>query len=149
MAVKSLFAGTELAMDPAGGTTYTAIADLRAISSVSPKRDTVDVTVADSANGYMEFIGKSFRDGGEIKLTVFMHKTQYATLKNEFDDSASNPSFRFSFPTITGETTPSRFTFTGVITELSIPERSTEDSEAWTVEVTIKVTGKPTFTAGS
>jgi hypothetical protein len=61
--------GTQLNFDPAGGTAYVAIGQVRDFSGPNISRGNIDVTDHDSANGYREFL-PGLADGGEITFQL-------------------------------------------------------------------------------
>lgn len=141
------FKGTRLEWDSAGGTSYATVADLAGLMPSGKKRGTAKSTVAESANDYHEYI-PSFKDGGEPKVRLRFHKTQYALLDAAFESDVI-PNWRVSFPLLSGESTPSRWVFLAIIAELGKPERSVDGDDVWEVEMTLRITGKPVFTSGS
>lgn len=146
MAAKMHPKGTKLEVDTAGGTTWVAVADLAGLMPPPKARRPAKSTHFESANDYDEFI-PGWKDGGEPTVRLRFHKTQFATLDTAFESDAI-PNWRISFPSLSGETTPSRWTFLAIIVSLSQPERSVDDDEVYEAEMTLRITGKPTFVAG-
>jgi len=147
MALKLPFKGSQVQVDTAGGTTFVTIADLAGLQMPQKKRGVAKSTVAESANDYHEYI-PSFKDGGDARIRLRFHKTQYTTLDTAFEaDTLLN--FKFNFSKLTGESTASNFVALGIITDLGTPERSVDGDDVWEVEMTVKLTGKPVFTSGA
>ena len=147
MAAKTHQKKCKVYLDSAGGTSYTQYGDLRAIMMPDKTRGTADSTVMESTDDYREII-PGWKEGGEPTLRFAFHKTQYALLDAIFEaDTIAR--YQFKFPLLTGETNNSLFTFLAVITKLGHPEKSTEGDEIWETELTLKISGKPTFTAGT
>lgn len=147
MAVKMPFKGTGLSVDTAGGTTFVTVADIAGIMPPQKKRGTAKSTVANSSNDYHEYI-PSFKDGGEPKIRLRFHKTQYATLDAAFE-ADTIPNWKQTFPLLSGESTASAWTFNAIISDLGMPERNVDGDDVWEVEMTLRITGKPTFAAGA
>lgn len=147
MATKLAVKSTIVQLDPAGGSTYADIADLVAIMPVEKTRGFTETTVMESANGYREYLA-SFKDGGQPKIRLRFHKTQYATLDTAFE-ADTICTWKFKFPLLAGEITASAFTFSAFIGKLGFPEKSAEGTDNWECEVELRISGKPTFAAGS
>ena len=147
MAAKIPFKGSKVEWDSTGGTTWATLGDLAGLMPPQKKRRIADSTVADSANDYREHL-PHYKEGGSPKARFRLHKTQFALLDTAFE-ADTIPNWRFSIPLLSGETTPSRWTFLAIIEDLGIPERSVDDDNVYDVEVTLMITGKPTFAAGS
>ena len=147
MAAKFSFKQTVVEWDSTGGTTWAALSDLVGVMPPQKKRRTVNTTVAQSTNDYEEFI-PGFKQGGQPKFTFRLHKTQYALLDAAFE-ADTIPNWRISFPVLSGESTPSRWTFLAIIDTLASPDRNVDSDQPWDVDVTLQITGKPTFAAGA
>lgn len=139
---------TTVEWDSAGGTSYSTLSRLTGLSGPPKKRGAAETTNLSSADEYREFI-QGFKEGGEPTLKMRFHKTQYALLDASFEDATQIPRFRINFPTLSGETTPSRWVFLAFIMDLGQPEKGVDGEDVWETDVTLKITGKPTFTSGS
>jgi hypothetical protein len=147
MAAKFVFKGTIVEWDSTGGTTWASLGDVRSVMPPQKKRRVANTTVSLSSQGYEEFI-PHFKQGGQPKFGFRLHKTQYALLDTAFESDVI-PNWRISFPLLSGESTPSRWVYLGIIETLAAPERSVDNDDPWDVECTIQITGQPVFTGGS
>jgi hypothetical protein len=95
----------------------------------------IETTHLTSSNAFKEFI-PGFGDGGEISLTINYAKAQLSTLYGLIRTVAS---FTLTFAD------SSTWTGSAFLTALSGGE--VEEDNRVTCEITLKVTGKPTFTA--
>lgn len=138
---------TTLDWDSAGGTSYSTLSRVMAISGPPLKAGAAETTNLSSTQSYREFI-PGFREAGEPTFKVRFHKTQFALFMTAFN-SDTLPAWRINFPLLSGETTPSRWTFTGFIMDLGMPEKGVDGENVWEADVTIKISGVATFTAGS
>jgi len=131
MATRAL--GTTLAI---GATT---VGGLTSISGVELSADTTDVTTLDSTDGYREFVG-GFIDGGEVSADGYLSDsgTDEATLVTKVGGDEEECVITFS----NGAT----WTFAGVVTGFST---SADLEDAIGFSITIKVSGKPVFAAGT
>lgn len=125
------------------GTTFVTIANVTNIKGPDRKRETIDVTAHDSADGWMEFIG-GLKDGGEIQLDL-NYDPEEAThdLDGDFDDDAPRNYRVVILPGTIDEWT---WTIKGIMTNLG-DEFPYDDKMARTI--TIKVTGKPVLMQSS
>lgn len=131
MATRAL--GTTLAI---GATT---VGGLTSISGVEISADTIDVTTLDSTDGYREFIG-GFIDGGEVSADGYLSDvgTEEETLVGLVGGAEQSCDITFS--------NGAKWAFDGVVTGFST---SADLEDAIGFSITIKVSGKPTFTAGT
>lgn len=125
--------GTTLAI----GTT--TVGGLTSISGVELSADTIDVTTLDSEGGYREFIN-GFVDGGEVGAEGYMSDlgTGEAALIALVGGTEQECVITFS----NGAT----WTFDGVVTGFST-NAALEDPLSFSI--TVKVSGKPVFAAGT
>lgn len=134
--------GTAIAWDPAGGSSYSTIGQVRTIAAPTLTRETVDVTTHDSANMWREFI-KSVKDGGEVTFGI-IYDPALGThdagtgLLSDFAEDETIATWQLTFPD-TGATV---WTFPGIVT--GMPVEANFDGELG-AEVTIKVSGEPTL----
>lgn len=126
--------------------TWTQIANLTSIGEIGLESDEIDVTTLDSTGDFKEFIGGA-KDGGTIELAgnivTDAGLTQLYTLANSRDIKQ----FKIEYPTKTGETTPAYWTITGYVASCKDGEKTVDG--LLTFSASIRVSGAPTFTAGS
>lgn len=149
MASKSHVRGTKLSVDASGGSSYSEIADVAAITAPQLKRATAETTVMQSPNGYREFI-KGWKDGDTAGFRLRFVKASYVIMRTIFeDDTTAVPAWEITFPLVVGEATPSVLVFSGILTDFGMPEFSVDGEDIIEIEATIKVTGSVSFTAGA
>lgn len=128
------------------GTEWTIISNITGITGPGMSKETIDVTSLDSVGGYRDFIG-SFRDGGEVALSMNYTREGYDQMKADFE-SECPVDYEIEIPDGNRDgdcAAPPQpelnttFQFKGLVTEL--PVTITTDSQI-TMEVTIKVSGK-------
>jgi predicted secreted protein len=133
---------TKIAWDSAGGSSFTEIAQVRAITPPSISRSEIDVTTHDSPNGWMEYI-KGLKDGGEISFEIIFDPSlgthdAITGLLSDFNDDTSIANWRIIFP----DTANTTWTTLGFLTGF---EADAPTDDALTASITIKVTGQPTL----
>lgn len=124
--------------DGASPEVFTDIAECINITPPQLSRETVDGTHLQSPDQYMEYLA-GMRDAGEVTFTMayVASGTGQSDIRGDFD-SNSTVNYKITLPnTATWE-------FTGLITGIAPSELANE--ERVTESVTIKITGKPTFT---
>ena len=125
---------------------WTQIANLTSIGEIGLESDEIDVTTLDSTGDFKEYIGGA-KDGGTIDLegniVTDAGLTQLYTLANSRDIKE----FKIEYPTKTGETTAAYWTVTGYIASCKDGEKTVDG--LLTFSSSIRVSGAPTFTAGS
>lgn len=129
------------------GAVWQIISNITGITGPGMSKETIDVTSLDSVGGYREFIG-SFRDGGEVSLSMNYTREGYNAMKDDFE-SECPVDYEIEIPDGNRDETQcttsidasknTTFQFKGIVTEL--PVTITTDSQI-TMEVTIKVSGK-------
>lgn len=132
-----------LKWDPAGGTAYTTVGQIRDMGGPSFERNAIDVTTRDSASNWNEFI-KGFKQGGEITAGLVFdpdlasHGTTSTGLLSDFaTDSSTMPQFRLEFPGATNS-----IVWKGFVTGFELDE---PHDDYLAGDVTIQLTGKPTI----
>ena len=108
--------------------------------------DFEDATTVDQASDIKAFV-KTLCDSGEVRLTLQLDKTQYATLialSNAYSDDSTAKTWEIGLPQ-TG--TGGKLAGSGRIT--SFGNFTAEPGNLLEHEITIKVVGDVTFTAGS
>jgi hypothetical protein len=139
--------GTTLEVDVAGGTTYVPLGRLKELTPPPKKRGAAETTNMSSADDYREFI-PGWKEGGEPEFTLYFYDTDFATLDSLFESGAT-ARWRMAPPVRSGQTVPPRFVALAWIMELSPPQKSVDGDNVWETNVKLKITGKPTFSAGS
>ena len=124
------------------GTPDTKVMHVRSFSG--PDGDTVDINTTDYdvTDDFQTFIA-GMSDGGEITLTVKYDPTEFAGL---YDQVGVKQDWTLTFND--GQDTPSSLDFKGYLKFPSVEFEDAEDDGLVTNELTIKVSGKPTFNAG-
>lgn len=130
-----------LQADFAGGTSYTTIGQVMDINGPEISRDEIEVTTRDSTEYWMEFI-KGMKNGGNVTFGVVLdlslatHGTAATGLLNDLQNESTIPAWKLNFPQ------SKVCTFDGFLTAYP-PAAPMKD--ALTADLTVKVTGKPTF----
>lgn len=117
--------------------TYSTIGELVAVTPPAKTRETIDATHMLSPDGYREFIS-SLRDGGEATFTFNYTAAGYAILEDHFDDDEPAT---YKITLVDGAT----IVFSGLVTEHPIDDIAIDDKVG--MSATVKVTGKPVYTA--
>ena len=122
--------GTKLKIDG------TAVAKLTSISGIELSAETMDITTLDSTEGYREFMA-GFIDGGEVTAEGLLSETGTAEseLINKVGGDAQECTIEFP--------SGAKWEFDAIITAFST-DVSLEDPLSFSI--TLKVSGKPTFT---
>ena len=118
---------------------FTTVAEVTAISGPGISRDTIDATHMESPDRYREFVG-GLRDGGEITVTLNLN-AKGSAFTNALADINANVPTNYEMVFADG----SEFAVSALLSSIS-PDMPLDDKMV--VELTYKVTGKPTFTAG-
>lgn len=118
--------------------TFTTIANVNSVKGPEISREAYDVTAHDSPNGWREFIG-GLKDGGEVSVDVNYDPRIHDPLISDFDDPTPR-NYRMVFPGTLGS-----WQFTALLTGFS-QESPVDDKLA--ASLTLKMSGKPTITAG-
>ena len=114
----------------------TAIAGLTSIGGLELSADTIDTTTLDTVGGYRTFTG-SFKDAGEVSIEGHFEKS-HATMLTDFE-AGTSAAYTIAF------NDGSTWGFSGVITGF---QTGVEMEDLVSFSATIKVSGKPTLTAG-
>jgi predicted secreted protein len=117
---------------------FVAIANVTSVKGPEVERETYDVTAHDSPNGWREFIG-GLKDGGEVSVEVNYDPRAHDPLISDFEDSAPR-NYKMLFPGTLGS-----WAFAAILSGFS-QEAPVDDKLS--AELTFKVSGKPTITAG-
>jgi hypothetical protein len=129
------------------GEEYTKVGKVKDINGPSASRDTIDVTNHDSPDGYEEFLA-SLANGGEVTFPVEWDPEdashdQTTGVYSLMEETVTR-NWRLIFP-IESTVTPGQyhgFQFKALVTGLSGPHGPVKGSV--TLDVTLKVSGKPT-----
>jgi predicted secreted protein len=132
--------GTKFSIGSGSPLTYTDVANVATITPPQLTRDTVDVDTLDPADGYKQFL-TGLKDGGEVGITLNFdpEDTGQTSIYNAFENDTPG-NYKITFPD------GSNWTFSGLLTAYEPQDVAAADVVQ--VQVTIKVSGKPTFTAG-
>ncbi|MBV7408204.1 phage tail tube protein [Maritimibacter sp. DP1N21-5] len=123
------------------GGVMTAIAKVRSLTPAKLSRGTKDVTHLESPGGYREFI-TDLRDGGEFSVELYLGATDaaYDELLVDFaDDDPGYYEMEMSNGAVWG--------YAAFITNLEPPTINVDGELI--VSATFKVTGQPSWTAGT
>ncbi len=118
----------------------TTVGGLTSISGVELTTETIDVTTLDSDGGYREFV-PGFSDGGEVTADGYMSDkgSEESTIIGLVgSDTEQSCEIEFS--------NGAKWKFDGIITGFST---NADLEDAISFSITVKVSGKPTFTAGT
>ena len=123
-----------------GSSSWDPIAEVTNISGPGMTRDLIEVTSLDSVGGYREFIA-GFRDAGTVVLSMNYTRAGLNVFVADFENDVAQ-----NYEIILPDEFNTSIEFEGLVQEmpLTIPT----DSQI-TMEVTIKLTGKPTFNDGA
>lgn len=118
--------------------TFATIGNVTSVSGPEIERETYDVTAHDSIDGWREFIG-GLKDAGEVSIEVNYDPRKHDVLVADFEDV--NPrNYKLVFPDGLGEWAL-KLILTGFSQEAPVDDKLS-------AELTFKVSGKPTITAG-
>lgn len=117
---------------------FTAIAGITNLGGPELERETYDVTAHDSPDAWREFVG-GLKDGGEVSLDINYNPAVHDVLVADFGDDTPRD-YRITWPQVLAE-----WDIKAVMTGFN-PEAPHDDKMS--AEITLKVTGKPTITAG-
>jgi len=116
------------------------VAGLTAINGIEMKRDKIDVTTHQSADGFKEYIA-GLAEAGDVSIDgnfEFSDSAGQLAMMADFNSGTSRAAV-ITFPAITGCT----WTLTGFITALTIGDAKLGDAIPF--KATIQPTGKPVF----
>lgn len=126
-------------------TAFTDIGEIIKFGGPKVKVNPVKTTHLASANQAHEYIA-GFADGGEVAATINFKRADSTTLYGFY---RTNKTMRVRYndtTTLTGATTGSKWDFTAFWTEFG---DETPEDDRITTTVNWKISGKPSFTAGS
>lgn len=128
-------------------TQYVAYSDLLSVTPPSLERADVDDSDLDSASQAREYVA-GWIEPGEVPFSGRFTKTQYNAILTDFA-AGTNLYWRVDFPLIDSEAAKSMINFRGHVKAVGFDEANVDDDNLVTCQFAIKVTGLPTFTAGS
>ncbi len=130
-------AGTKFGRN--NGSSIDDIAELRELGDFEITRETEEDTNYDNADQYNTFLG-TFKDGGELELTVKYKKGAVTATLMQSDLDDPNPvEYRIIWP----DTDNTTVTFKALVTKMGI---ATPLKEHMTQSFTVKISGKPSWT---
>ena len=124
--------------DGASSETFTAIAEVNSIDGPGKSRATIDVTSLDSTGGYREFIA-SFRDSGQVTLTMNFTRDGYEDMNVDFESSSS-----VNYQIVLSDTGATTYDFAAYVVDLGM---AVPFEDKVTANVTLKVTGQVTMSS--
>jgi predicted secreted protein len=118
-----------------------AVAFLNSIDGLDLKANTLDTTTLDVASGYKTFIS-GFKEVADVSLSGFYSPKDHDIFVTDFNSGVA-ATYTITFPPIGGGTAVV-WSFTGIVT--GFKHKAAVDNVI-TCDITIKVSGAPTFTA--
>lgn len=116
--------------------TFTSFGEVNTIG-FGPKKEMIDVTHLSSTEKYRIFIS-GLKDGGQVTANLNFVAADFAILWSDFEDEDSH-----SYKIILPDAGAMEIAFEGFVTD---PPLTVTMDKQITMEVTIKITGKPTVT---
>lgn len=139
--------GLTVEVDTAGGTSYATVGNIVGVKVPSKSKGVGETTNFSSSNAYRTFLG-GWKMGEDATLRLRFDKTIYGTLDTAFESDVT-PNWRIKLPLLSGESTNSQWVFLAIITNLGPPEVTVDSDDVVEAELTLKVSGKPVYTAGA
>ena len=119
--------------------------DVKEIAAPELTREATETTHLGSTNGWREFEPSDWKDAGEVTAMVeFTSGTDGASLM-----AAAKSSMTITWQLEGAETTAGTFACDAVLTGWNMPDAGEDNEDELVVEATWKLSGEPTFTAGS
>lgn len=134
---------TTFNVDPTGGSTFAAWAEVTEINGPGIKVGSTELTNLNSPNAAKEKT-PGLIDAGQLTLKCNFTKVQYALMLTNL--RTKGMALKITFPLVGAEITASTLTGTGFIAELGI---AIPEDDRITNDVTIEWSGLPVFTAGT
>lgn len=137
--------GTTAEWSDDGGTTYTAIPEVKGLVVPEVQIEYQDATNLDSPNGFREYV-PGLKDAGEITITSGYTSAGYATAEG-YRTAGTLITFKTTLPLETGQSTSGdEFVFAGFVS----PALETNDvGDIIAMNLNIRTSGDVTFTEGS
>jgi len=129
--------------DGSSSEAFVDVAEVLDVSGPSYGRDTIDVSHATSPNKYREFID-GFKDAGEVSLNMNFTQASYASFLAKLESDGLD-NYKITIPDDNYSNKPT-IVFAASVTGIEA-DFATEDKV--TAAITMKVSGKPTYTQGT
>lgn len=120
--------------------TWVNVAGINSITGPGLTRDTIETTDLDNTDLYRTFKG-AFRDGGSVGLNMKFTEDEYVLLKADFENNTPQ-----NYEIVLDDDVSTSLEFEGLVTELPLDIPADADI---TMDVSIKVSGKPVLETGS
>lgn len=147
MATKTKSYGAVLSYS-SNGSSYTALSDLYSITPPTLEAADLKLSTLESTN-YTHEYAAGWIEPGECSFAGYFTKAQYSTLIGLLGSTTDNYYWKVTFALISGETTASTLVLRGHLKTVGFDEINIDDDGKITCPFVVKVTGKPTFTAGT
>jgi predicted secreted protein len=136
--------GTQFKRDTTGAGVFAAIASVSDISGPERSREEIEVTAHDSPDKYKEYV-KGLKDGGEVTITLNYDPGQstHQDLDGDFEEDDLRD---YQLVVLPGDADQLTVQFSAMITSMG-EEYPIDDKME--MEVTFKISGKPTRTYGA
>jgi hypothetical protein len=147
MATKTHPATTKLQYDADGTPPFTDLTDITSVHPPNPKR-------GDSKNTHLASTSRthtyqpSWIEPGECGFVGYFTQTQFNTLLGFFN-TGTEYYWRVLLPLIDAQATNAYIAFNGYVNEIGLDEIKTDSDDLIMCPFKIKVSGLPTFSAGS
>jgi len=126
-------------------TTYSSIAEVKALAVPTVEIEYLDATTLDSTGGYREYVA-GLKDAGEITIPCGYTSGVYNSAIG-YQNNGTLIYFRTTMPLETGQTTTGDvFQFTGYVRPVL---QQNAIGELIGLDLVIRISGAPTFTEGS
>ncbi len=135
--------------DQGFGTTITfqtgLFGEVRNVNGSNLSRADLETTHMTSTNGYRTYIPADLKDPGELQIQILWDPaTKAAAIKTAIGAAAET--ITVTFPIKSGQTNPATWVCSGFMTNFDFDDPY---DAIMTGTATLKLTGEPTFTAGS
>jgi predicted secreted protein len=118
----------------------TAVVFLNSIDGLEVKSNTIDITALDNVGGYKSFIS-GFKEVSDVSLSGFYSPKDHDGFVTDFT-AGTIIQYEIIFPVMGGATTGSKWAFSAIVT--GFKHKASVDNVI-SVDITLKVTGAPTF----
>lgn len=119
---------------------WVKIGEVYSINGPGKTVDSIETTSLDTTGGYKTYI-KGFRDGGEVSLSIGFTRANYDRFNADYE-SSSNSNYEIVLP----DDDNTSLELEGFVTNLPL---TIVPDDKITMDVTIKVSGKPVVNSGS
>jgi predicted secreted protein len=129
------------------GSSPTNILNLTSIDGLDIKVGTIESTTLDSTSGYKTFV-TGFKEVSDVAISGYLDAQADAPLWTAVNTAGqqSPQTFTIQFPAVGGQTTGTKWTFSGIVTGF---KTKAAENALVTFDGTIKVSGAPTLTFGA